>query len=109
MGNIDFQQIFATLKSGVIDLAQKTGKEYADQATEDGKRILETMKEDLALWAQQLKNGQITPEELEFLLGTKEAVMKMVALKQAGLAQIQIDKFKDGLTSLITQTLSAVI
>jgi len=109
MTQVDFQSIFDTLKKGVAALAEEHIKEYAKQAKGDGEQMLNGMKTKLERYAQQFKNGEITKDELEFQIGTEKALLKMAILKQKGIAQIHLDKFKRGIINLITDTLSKVI
>lgn len=109
MPDIDFNALFNTLKIGVTQLATTSLKDYVNQAKTDGENILNTLKGNIEEWANQLKNKEITPDELEFLIGSQEANLKMVALKQMGIAVAEMDKFKKGIIELITKTLTGII
>ncbi len=109
MSNIDFQSIFNTLKTGVIQLAGTTARNYVDHAKNDGLALLNGMKDDLARWTEQMKDGLMSTAELEDLVKGQITDIKLAALKQAGITAIELDKFKKGLVDLISKTISTVI
>ncbi len=109
MPQIDTEALINTLKHEIIALAESTVKEYATQAKQDGLNVVTAMEGKLKKWAAQLAEGVINIDEFQFQLGTEEALLKMTALKQAGLAAIQVDKFRNGLTDIIIKTVSSLI
>ena len=109
MPNINFEEIFKTLKAGVIQLAGQAVKSYAEQAKITGLNLIEKMKIDLEQWAGHLKRGELSESELRDLVKGQVTDTKLAALQQAGIAQIEFDKFKKGLVDLITTTLSTII
>ena len=109
MAAIDFSELFDTMKSGVVELAKGTLKDYASQATEEGQNALNEMKEDIQSWSRELANGDLGVEDVKFLLAGRKELTGMKALEQLGVAQIQLDKFKSGLMSLIIESLKNLI
>lgn len=109
MPQIDTEALINTLKHEIIALAENTMKDYATQAKQDGLNVVMKMESKLKIWTTQLAEGAINMDEFQFQLGTEEALLKMTALKQAGLAAIQVDKFRNGLTDIIIKTVSSLI
>jgi hypothetical protein len=109
MPTIDFNSAFNTLKTGVINLAETELKNYVAQASKDGQALLDSMKNDLQTWTQQLANGQITKDDFTFNVLSEKDSLEMAALEQAGLAEIQVDQFKADVMTLITTTITALI
>jgi hypothetical protein len=106
---IDFGSVLNTLKTGIIKLAQTSLKDYVAQATQDGQAILDELKGNLQTWAQALADGKLSKEDFgDLLLGQKD-LLEMVALKQAGLAVIQADQFKNDVMNLIKTTITGLI
>ena len=106
---IDFAQVFDTLKAGIINLAETDVKNFVAQATQDGQAMLNELSDDLKTWTQQAADGKLSASDLkDLILGQKEEI-EMVALKEAGLAEIQADQFKTDLFNLITTTITALI
>jgi hypothetical protein len=106
---IDFGNALSTLKTGIVNLAEKDVKAYVSSATADGQAILSELEEDLSNWTQELAAGAMTKDEFtELVLGQKDE-LEMVALKQVGLAEISADQFKLDIFKLITDTITALI
>ena len=106
---VDFANVLQTLKNGIVNLAETDVKNYIAQATQDGQAILTQLNDDLKTWTQQAASGQISAADLEDLvLGQKDEI-EMIALKQAGFAEIAADQFKADVFNLITTTLTALI
>ena len=106
---IVIKAILKQLEDGVVDLAKSKFKGLTKQATADGKKLLSTIKEDLARWTRLLAEGLITKAEFETLLVGQKDLIEMSALKQAGLTLVKIDEFKDGIFNLITDTVTGLI
>lgn len=109
MITVNFDQMYESLKSGIESVSKNTLHDYLTEAKEDGRQALESIKENLQHWAEEVENGAMTYEDLEFLLKGEEGLNEMMALKQAGLAAVHIDKFKEGLINMIIGTVISVI
>ncbi|HEY4206492.1 MAG TPA: hypothetical protein VGM31_06765 [Puia sp.] len=109
MPPINFQDIFNSLKQGIADLATTTVSNFAAQAKSDGLDFLNSSKDDLQKWSNQLAQGQMNKDEFIDLLEGQKDLLKLIALKQAGLAEIALDNFKSGVFSLIQKTILAAI
>ena len=109
MATIDFSGVFETLKSGVIDLAKGTINDYVTQATQEGQNALDEMKTDLETWSKSLATGDMDIEDLKFLIAGRKEITEMRGLEQLGIAQIQLDKFKNGIVDLIVNSISKML
>jgi hypothetical protein len=109
MANIDFQKLFETLKNEVSALAISTFKKYEKEAEADSLKLLDKLKSNLKTWTQQLSDGKLSIKDFEFLILGQKELIEMIALKQAGLAAIQIDELKGNLLNLIFKTTSALL
>jgi hypothetical protein len=109
MAATDFDKLFDTLKSGVVDLAKSTMKDYASQATKDGQNVLNKLKTDIEIWSKQVAIGNLSAEDLKFLIEGRKELTQMKALQQVGIAKIQLEKFQIGLTNLIINSILKVI
>jgi hypothetical protein len=105
----DFNNVLNTLKAGIINLAETDVKNYVAQATQDGQAILTELETDLENWAEQVASGTLSASDFQDLLLGQKDELEMVALKQAGLAEITIDQFKADVITLITTTISALV
>ncbi|SDP82125.1 hypothetical protein SAMN05428975_2977 [Mucilaginibacter sp. OK268] len=106
---INFKNVLATLKQGIADLAGNTLKEFVTQATADGQAILNELKDDLKTWTKQLAKGDISKDDFSDLVLGQADEIKMIALKQAGLAEVAVDQFKSDVFNLIINTVVGLI
>ena len=100
-----FDEIFKELKNNLKDLVKLTVREYKDAALDDGQKFLESIKDDLERWTRLLADGELTTADVEWLIESKKDLTEMFLLQQAGLAQIRVDKFKNSLVNMITDTI----
>jgi hypothetical protein len=107
MANID--NILKTVQKQTKALAQNLFRQYTQQAMTDVQDFLEKSKSDLKRWAQQLAEKKIDADEFASLVQGKLDVAEMKALKQAGLAQVQLDTFTNGVVDIIVQAAVAAI
>jgi DNA repair ATPase RecN len=101
MAKIDLGKIFESVQAQAKALAQELFKQYARQATSDAKDFLQKSKDDLKRWIEELARGEMDKNEFESLVKGRADVAEMHALKQAGLAAVQIDTFVNGLLDII--------
>ena len=109
MSTINFDQVFKDLTSGVESIAKDSLKDYESEAKADGKKALNDMKSNLQQWAKEVETGSITKEDLGFLLQEEEGLTEMTALKQAGLAEVHIDQFRNSLINMVVGTITGLV
>lgn len=109
MGTINFNQFLQSIESGVDTLAKTSLHDYATQAKSDGQAIVDEMKEELQQWAAELEEGDLTTEDLSFLVKEQADLTQMVALKEAGLAEVRIDEFKTSVVNVITGSIASLV
>lgn len=100
----DFQPLLTALKDGIAQLAVQTLQEHRQAAVEDAEAFLTKTQGDLERWARELAMGTLTAADFEFLLKAKQDLAEMQALKQAGLALVRIDQFRNALVDLVIGT-----
>ncbi|MGW8208159.1 MAG: hypothetical protein ACWGO2_04045 [Syntrophobacteria bacterium] len=100
----DFDKYFDKLVKNLEDLVKNNWKDFLDAAEADGKAFLLETKEDLKRWTRLLSNGDLTREEFEFLVGSKEDLLKLKALKKLGLTKVRIQMFQTAVIGLIIDT-----
>ena len=109
MANIDIGSIFKSIEDQSKALAEKLFKQYTAQALTDVKNFLQQSKDDLKRWVEELARGEMDKEEFESLIQGQADVAEMRALKQAGLAAVQIDTFTNGLLDIVVSAAFAAI
>lgn len=100
----DFKVILKDMESQIASLAQTTVTKYKDEAIADGKQMLVTVKSDLLRWMDLLNKDLITPSEFEWLVNSDKELVKMTALKKAGLSAIRAEQFGMGVLNVIANT-----
>ena len=100
----DFGKYFDKLLENLEDLVKNNWKDFLDAAEADGKAFLLETKEDLKRWTRLLSNGDLKREEFEFLVGSKEDLLKLKALKKLGLTKVRIQMFQSAVIGLIIDT-----
>lgn len=96
-----FDDFLAELKEEVKELVEKSWKDLKEAAIHDAEAFLFKAEGDLRRWTQLLATGALTSQDFEFLLGAKKEVAELGALEQAGLAQVQLDRFMNGVVGAI--------
>ncbi len=109
MSTTNISQLVQDLQSGVESLAKTSLQDYVNEAKTDGNNVINTIKIDLEEWAKELAAGSLTGEDVAYLIKEEEAFDEMTTLKQAGLAEVRIDKFKNDLIDMIVNTVFGAI
>ena len=109
MANIDINGLLRNVEEQTKTLAQKQFKQYTQQAVGDVKDLLEKSKADLKRWVEELARGEMDKEEFESLVKGQIDVAEMRALKQAGLAEVQIESFVNGVVDIVVNAAFAAI
>ncbi len=109
MANIDIGSIVRSVEDQSKALAEKLFKQYTHQAVSDVKDFLEKSKADLQRWIEGLARGDMDKDEFQSLVKGQADVAEMRALKQAGLAAVQIDTFTNGVLDIVVTAAFAAI
>lgn len=106
----DVEGIAKDLAAGIPQIVKGAAGEYASAALHDSQAFLESCKELIATWAQQLNEGKLTRDEFAFLArGRLEGVAKMHALAESGIAAATLDATKEKIVAFAITTISSRI
>ena len=97
----DFENNFKDLKSEVTSLIIDAVKKRSEEAIKAGQEYLETLKEDLKIWSEQVLSGELSSEDIEWLIKSKKDLAEMIFLKEKGLSLVAIDNFKNQLSQIL--------
>lgn len=105
----DIDKIIKSAEQAIIQLASTSFTTYRAQAIADAQAFAAAAKADLAKYTGQLERREITRAEFEDLMADEADLAKMDALKEAGLTQVAIDNFINGVVGiLVNAALSAI-
>lgn len=105
----DFKEIFGKLLESVKKITGEEFTEYRDEASEDARNFLLECKEDFEKWVPQLASGELSIDDFEWLIKSKKDVLKLNILKQKGLAQVKLDRFRDKLLQEIKKSILDIL
>lgn len=109
MAKFNFSEVFDQLKVEALSLAQNSIKEFGRKAKHDAEALLNGMEDKLKRWSLLLANEDLTPEDFEWLVNSQKDLVEMSGLKEAGLAAIRIEEFKNSLLNLVVSTITSVV
>ncbi|MCP4576596.1 MAG: hypothetical protein GY846_09970 [Deltaproteobacteria bacterium] len=100
----NFDDFLDVIEEGVKELAKKTLKGFRDESVADARNFLEASKSDLQRWTKLLASGDLSQDDFEWLVIGRKDVAELHTLKQAGLALVRLDRFKNALLDLVIDT-----
>ncbi|MGN6265953.1 MAG: hypothetical protein ACTHM5_09780 [Ginsengibacter sp.] len=107
--DFDFETLFKSIQTEVISLAKKSLEDSLKEAKADGMDVLDGLKANIKKWSLQVVNKEMTIDDLKFLMETQKEEMEMAALKEAGLKEIELDKFKNGIVGIVINKISGLV
>ncbi len=98
---INWNAILKDVEKQVAALAEKILKDYEKEAILDAKNFLENSKSSLVRWVSKLQKGEIDQDEFKSLVRGQLDVAELHAMKRAGLAEVKLDEFKNGVIQIL--------
>lgn len=109
MNQTQIKLLFKTISDEVTNLAKSTTKDYVKQAKKDGMMLVDKTKQNVITWAELVAEGKLSTEDFEWLMFRQKDLVAMTALQQAGLAQIRIEGFKQGVIGIIIDSVFSLV
>jgi vacuolar-type H+-ATPase subunit H len=109
MPEVNFPEILKQVKTDIVNLAQTSLKNYVKDAKTDAQTILDAMEKKLERWTKLLIQGELTTADFEWLVYREKDLIKMTALKEAGLAAIRVDQFKNSVLNMVIDTIFQLV
>ncbi|KNG93593.1 hypothetical protein [Pseudaestuariivita atlantica] len=97
------------VRDGVVVLAKNTVNDAVSQAQNDAQAFIAKTETRLKRWGDALADGVIDLDDFEFLVGGQRDLAQLHALKAIGLAKAQLERFRQGLISLIVTSASEAV
>jgi hypothetical protein len=105
----DIDKIIKSAEQKIIQLAGTSFTTYKAQAIADANAFAAAAKADLATYTDQLERREITLEDFKDLMQDEADLAKMDALKEAGLTQVAVDNFVNGVVGILVNAALAAI
>jgi hypothetical protein len=99
-----FVEFWIQLITNVESFVEEKWSEIKDEAVEDSKDFLTTVKNDVQRWVSLLAEGKLTSDDLLWLIKGKRELAQLLLLKDQGLAKPELDKFFESLIEIIIST-----
>jgi hypothetical protein len=109
MDKIDMNGFLKGVESQVKTLAQQQLKQGTQQVLDAVKSSLQDGKDDYQRWIGELASGDIDKDGFESLVRGQLDLAKMEALKQAGLAAVQVQSFVNGVIDIVVNAAFAAV
>jgi hypothetical protein len=99
-----FREFLDILKTETEKAVRAEWQDCKEAALRDGGAFVEKTKADLERWTGLLASGALSREDFEWLLQGKKDLAELEALRQAGLAQARLDRFRDAILGVVART-----
>lgn len=103
---MNFDSFLNALRTELTQVAREYGEEYVNDIVTSGTNFALSMRETLIRRSEQLANGQLTPEEFEWLLKSDNDLIEMKALKKKGLTVVQLNRIQDAVVGSLVRVVS---
>jgi len=101
MKSLDVEALLKEIITQSETLAQELLKDFSQKGVAAVKEFLADSKGDLVRWTGELAEGQIDQSDLDDLIKGQVSAALMIGLQETGLAQVELDRFTSGVTSII--------
>ena len=105
----DTNQIVKSIEEQSKLLAEKLFHQFTQQAVSDTRDFLAQSRADIERWAGELARQEIDQDDLASLIRGEKDLAEMRALKQAGLAQVTLDTFTNGVLDIAISAIVAAV
>jgi len=103
MAKSEYDTIFKDLMKRLKSMARRRFQEVYDHAKADLKEFEQEKKAKMVQLLEDLHKGDLSKSEFEELMGNHVRLAQMTAITNAGIALVEIDKFRQAATDLISR------
>lgn len=90
-----------TILNEIRHQLEATLPRLSDHLLPAGKSLLRDSADQLETWAAQAASGELTESDVDWLVRSRLDLHRLEALRAAGLAQVEIDLFRQAMTRTI--------
>ena len=98
-----FDEFLDALKLGVAELVDDL-EDHKDDMVAASEAFIDDSKDDLEKWTKQVAEGDMSADDLEFLVKGKGDLAMINWHTTVGLTKVAVDEFRNGLLELIKKT-----
>lgn len=103
------EKLLEDLKQQVKTIITKSYKDNKSELEKDLNAFLETSKEKLERWIFLFSIGDLTKEELEWLLKSQLDLVTLQALQATGISKIKLNAIKNNILKMIFKVIVDMI
>jgi hypothetical protein len=101
--------IVQSIEKGVPQLAQSCLGGFIEGASQSIQSCVSSNLDKMPVWLSQLTKGSLSKDDFKFLLQSELDLSAMEALKEKGIAEIQLDNFRNGVIALVENAILSTI
>ena len=101
---MDIKDLLKELKKGIVGLIKDKFDVESKEVKDEISTLLKQSKEKLTRWSELMKDGQLTPDEFRWLVGSQRDLLKLESLRKLGVSQIKLGHFKSKVIEFIVET-----
>jgi hypothetical protein len=101
---MDWKNFIIQISEGAKDLCVDSLINYKNSVSSDMQKFLEKSRSNFEKWSQQVQDGRLSKEDYESLVKRQMAGAEFIAIKQAGLGKIEIEKLISGIINVIVDS-----
>lgn len=102
-------RLIEDLKNKLKIIITESYKDNKSELEKDLNTFLENSKEKLERWILLLASGNLTEEELEWLLKSQLNLMTLQGLQTAGISKIKLNSIKNNIIKIIFKVIMDLI
>lgn len=106
---MDNDKLLEELKSKLKAFISESYKDFKPELEKDLNSFLETSKEKLERWMLLFSSGNLTEDELEWLLKSQLNLLTLQALQAAGISKIKLNAIKNNIIKMIFKIIIKMI
>ncbi len=106
---MDKNLLIAELEDKLKVIITKSYKDLKPQLEKDLSLFLETSKEKLERWTILFASGNLTEEELEWLLKSQLDLVVLQGFQAAGISKIKLNALKNNIIKIIFKVITEMI
>ena len=106
---MDFDELLKELRKNLLVALGDKYSEYSNQSKKDIDAFLKVSKVKLKRWTILLAEGQLTEDDLEWLVISQKESLILEALYQTGTSKIALGHLKNKIIKIVVETVKVAV